>query len=128
MKLKEKIETILKEHEAARECDNWLTTKVWKDYYSNNIIALKNEMNKAQDLSDQAMALYNFIKATPSQDDIQRWRQKFNQEKKYITENQEVLMKRKQHEMTKREELGYNPEMVTGDRWPSEYPTFTPES
>jgi len=122
MKTKEKVEYILKNYEFSRNCDNYLIVKLWKEYYELNLITLMN-VNKT-DLSEFSKELWEFMQNVPKTDDIIRWRRKFNQKGLYLATSNDVLLKRKQKEIDTRKELGYNPEMVTGDKWPKEWPSF----
>ncbi len=105
MTLKRQVEQMLKEFKDTRNSDAYLTVKIWKTYYSEEM--------KDYDLNNP-YDLFSFLKEVPSQENIKRWRAKFQNDRKlYLPTSRTVAIQRKWREEEWRSLMGYNPEMRT---------------
>lgn len=102
--LKAKIEYCLNKYPDTRNSDTKLTNAVWLEFYNDFLIIAPDGT-----ASIRLLDLYQL----PTQDDIKRWRAKFNSKGKYLPTSLEVFKKRKINEELWRSMLGYNPELRT---------------
>lgn len=103
--LKLMVENSLRDDIDSRNSDIRLTNYIWLKYYSDSI--------QLTDKNEYYVKLSNLY-YLPKQDDVGRWRQKFQNEKGiYLPTDPEVRKQRRMKEIEIRKELGFNPEFVT---------------
>ena len=84
-KLKEQVEYCLKHHPETRNSDIELTLAIWREYYPEKVHrSLKGvEVIKTKDLF-----------TLPREDNVKRYRAKFNEAGEYLPTNEEILKRR----------------------------------
>lgn len=96
--LKQKIIERLTNVPQCRDSDQYLTLSIWSKYHSEKMF--KNQ-------AGEICVRLRDIMELPREDNVKRIRAKLNEEGLYLSENLEVLRKRKQLENEWRERLGY---------------------
>lgn len=99
LKTKEMVETILRNIPATRNSDITLMIEIWKRYYSQKLV-------QSSKTGDYAVILTNLYDL-PREDDIKRWRAKFNSQGMYYPTDWEVAKQRGILEDKWRLEMGY---------------------
>lgn len=87
-KTKEAVEKVLKKYEKARNCDLWLTFKVWADEHPNKMGYVNGE---------KGCGFNTMLAFEEKPDTITRIRRKFNQNKQYLATDP-VILKRREKE------------------------------
>lgn len=100
VKLKDMVETVLKDVEITRNSDITLTVEIWKRYYPSDVLTT----SRGEATGIFIEALYRL----PREDNVKRIRAKIqNEEKKYLPTDPEVRKKRKISEEAWYDYLGY---------------------
>lgn len=87
VKLRDMVETVLKDVEVTRNSDITLTVEIWKRYYPNEVLTT----SRGEATGIFIEALYRL----PREDNVKRIRAKIqNEEKKYLPTDPEVRKKR----------------------------------
>lgn len=102
--LKTQVEQCLQKYPETRNSDIKLTNAIWYEYYRNK---LKND--EQGNLVVRLCDLYDL----PKEDNVKRWRAKFNSKGLYLPTEKKIIQKRKIKEEIWRSKLGYNPELRT---------------
>lgn len=99
-KLKNAIEDILERYPKARDSDQWLTLKIWQEYFPTRVITLP----------DGTIAIrFKDIMEMPREDNVKRIRAKIqNEEGKWLPTTWEVAKQRKILESVWRNYVNYN--------------------
>jgi len=97
MNLKQKVEKTLKDHPKTRDDDAVLTMFIWYLYHQDKLF-LKDDIWCVE---------LQKIKELPREDACKRYRAKFNENDKYLSEDIRVLKRRKQLDKVWKKDLGY---------------------
>ena len=86
MKLKDEVETILRDYPKSRDSDINLMLLIWTKFYPHKIYSKDGIYSvRLKDIHD-----------LPREDHIKRYRAKFNQQGLYLSSNPAIIKKRKQ--------------------------------
>jgi hypothetical protein len=98
-KTKEMVETILRNIPDTRNSDITLMIEIWKHYFPQMLV-------QSQKTGDYAVVLTKLYDL-PREDDIKRWRAKFNSQGMYYPTDWEVAKHRGIKEDNWRQDMGY---------------------
>lgn len=100
VKLKDMVETVLRDVEETRNSDITLTIEIWKRYYPDDVL----NTSRGDKTGIFLESLYNL----PREDNVKRIRAKLqNEENKYLPTSEEVRRKRQISEDSWYDYLGY---------------------
>lgn len=95
--LKEKVKFCLEKYPQSRNSDTLLCQLVWYEFFRDKII----------EVNGKAGVLFENMHLLPKETIIVRWRQKFNEQDKYLATDPEVIEQRSLKQEKVLAELGY---------------------